>query len=132
MNEINLQDLVGGAFQEKFQNSFEKVLENMLDLNTPFSAKRSINIKISFTQNEQRDDIKAQIDFTEKLAPDNSLETSFAFGKDIRTGKIEAHEYGKQIKGQMSFDDMKPQAVDYETGEIIESRSNVVDLRKQG
>lgn len=131
MNEIDLNELVGGEFQEKFQNSFQRVVENMLDFNTPFSAKRGITIKLSFVQNEQREDMKVSIDITEKLAPENSLETSFAFGKDIRTGQIEAHEYGKQIKGQMSFSDTG-KVVDTETGEIIEPDSNVINLRKQG
>lgn len=45
---IKLQELVGGAIQEKFQNSFNRVLENMLDLNTSYKAERSITIKLSF------------------------------------------------------------------------------------
>lgn len=134
MDNLKLAELAGGALQEKFQTSLEKVLENMLDLRTPYRDKRSITIKLSFTQNELRDDIKAHIDVTEKLAPMGATETSFSFGRDLRTGEIMIEEYGKQIKGQMSLNDYAQleetgdgRQVDTETGEIV---GKVVDLRK--
>lgn len=132
MNNVQLAELVGGAVQEKFAHSLERVLENMLDINTPYKTRRSITIKLSFDQNEQRDDIKAHIDVSEKLAPQGAMETSFSFGKDLRTGEIMVQEYGKQIKGQMSFmDSVQPEVtVDEETGEIVKS-DKVVDLRMQ-
>ena len=102
----------------------------MLDINTPYKAKRGITIKITLAQNDQRDDIKAHIDVSEKLAPQGAIETSFAFGRNMKTGQIEVREYGKQIKWQMEFDATQPElkVVDTETCEIVE---NVVDLRKQ-
>lgn len=137
MSNVKLEELVGGALQEKFESSFRRVLENMLDHSTSFKAKRNINIKLTFEENEQRDDIKVHIDVTEKLAPQAAIETSFMFGRNLKTGEIEAQEYGKQIKGQMSFldkthtevIDVGGDMVDTETGEIMES--NVVDLRKK-
>ena len=41
---MNLKDMVGGALQQKFQNSFERVMENMQDENTPYKDKRQITI----------------------------------------------------------------------------------------
>ena len=130
MDNINLKDLVGGALQEKFSNSFERVLENMQDVNTPFKPKREINIKISFVQNESRDDVMATVKVSEKLAPQGEMVTHFTVGKDFRTGEIFAQEYGNQLKGQTV---MNLGGVDPETGEIIEESTeeeNVVDLRK--
>lgn len=136
MQDVRLAELVGGALQEKFAKSFERVLENMLDSNTPFKTRRSITIKLSFDQNEQRDDVKVHIDVAEKLAPQGGIETSFAMGRNLKTGEIMVEEYGKQIKGQLSFNDVQPLAdtgdgrqVDTETGEIVD---NVVDLRRHG
>lgn len=130
MQEIKLAELVGGALQEKFQTSLEKVLENMLDLNTPYRDKRKISINLSFTQNEKRDDIKVHIDVKETLAAQGGIETSLAIGKDLKTGEILVEEYGKQIKGQLSFADVQPaleetgdgRHVDTGTGEIIDYR----------
>lgn len=131
MNKVELQNLVGGQLQEKFEHAFEKVLENLQDPNTSFKIKRGITIKLDFVQNEKRDDVLVSVDVSEKLAPQAGMKTSFSIGKDLQTGEIYAEEYGKQIKGQMNlFDIMDP-----ETGEVIEQNQNidsnkVVDLRK--
>lgn len=131
MNKVELQNLVGGQLQEKFEYAFEKVLENLQDPNTSFKVKRGITIKLDFVQNEKRDDVLVSVDVSEKLAPQAGMKTSFSIGKDLQTGEIYAEEYGKQIKGQMNlFDIMDP-----ETGEVIEQNQNidsnkVVDLRK--
>ena len=139
MNKVELQELVGGALQEKFSKSFEKVIENLQDQNTSFKVKRAITIKLSFDQNEARDDVSVSVDVSEKLAPQAGMKTSFYIGKDLKTGEIYAEEYGKQIRGQMSFSDLETSpvnanentvdVVDTETGEILET-GKVVDLRK--
>ena len=131
MNKVELQNLVGGQLQEKFEHAFEKVLGNLQDPNTSFKVKRGITIKLDFVHNEKRDDVLVSVDVSEKLAPQAGMKTSFSIGKDLQTGEIYAEEYGKQIKGQMNlFDIMDP-----ETGEVIEQNQNidsnkVVDLRK--
>lgn len=142
MNNIDLKDLVGGALQEKFSKAFEKVIENLQDQNTSFKVKRGITIKMSFVQNEARDDVSVMVDVSEKLAPQAGMKTSFSIGKDLKTGELYAEEYGKQIKGQMSLKDYETEpkpakvqqidgdVVDTETGEVIQPVNNVVDLRK--
>ena len=132
MEKIELRELVGGALQEQFAKSFEKIVENLQNPNTPYKNSREITIKLKFTQNEKRDDVKCGILVTEKLAPQSPMETSFAIGTDLRTGEVYAKEYGKQVKGQLSMNMETPAAkVDEETGEILnENSGNVVDLRK--
>ena len=133
MNKVELKDLVGGALQEKFGKSFEKVVENLQDQNTSFKVKRKITIELSFDQNEARDDVSVSVDVKEKLAPQAGMKTSFYIGKDLRTGEIYAEEYGKQIKGQMRLEDMQTEqkVVDTETGEVLtKDTDKVVDFRK--
>lgn len=132
MTDIQLAELVGGALQEKFGNSLSKVLENMQDVNTPYKDKRSISIKLSFQQNEQRDDIKVHIDVTEKLAPQGALETAFMVGKDLRSGEIMVEEYGKQIKGQMSLESLQQPAIEEtEDGRQVNTATGeIIDFRK--
>lgn len=135
MEKIELQSLVGGALQEEFEKSFEKVVKNLQDLNTSYRDKRSITIKMTFEQNEARDDVKTSITVAEKLAPQQGLNTAFYIGRDLETGKVVAQEYGKQVKGQMNLDDYSSQqiidgkTVDTDTGEVIGDDS-VVDFRK--
>ena len=137
MKNVELKQLVGGALQEQFGKSFEKIVENLQNPNTPYKNSREITIKLKFTQNEKRDDVKCAVQVSEKLAPQAPMETAFSIGKDLKTGELYAEEYGKQIKGQMHIDDMQKtevidgQKVDTITGEIVEEQtSKVVDLRK--
>lgn len=108
MLKVELSKMAGGALQEKFNREITKVIENMQDPNTPYSTARSINIKITFRQGEERDDAKVDIAVTSKLAGVINASTSFAMGKDLGSGEVEVREYGKQIPGQMSFEDVEP------------------------
>lgn len=128
MSKIDLREMVGGALQDKFQHSFERVMENLQDRNTPFKDKREIIIKMTFAQNEQRDNVVASVKVTEKLASQGELTTQFAMGKDLRTGEVIAEEYGNQLKGQMALD-TRSAKVDMKTGEVLEEET-VVDFRK--
>ena len=76
MNKVELKDLVGGALQEKFSKSFEKVVDNLQDVNTSFKVKRKITISLDFTQNEARDDVHVDVSVVEKLAPQTPMTTS--------------------------------------------------------
>jgi hypothetical protein len=123
--------------QEKFNRAFEKVVENLQDPNTSFKVKRGIDIKLGFTQNENRDDVNVSVVVSEKLAPQQDMSTSFYIGKDLQTGEVFAEEYGKQVRGQMSLNEIAPveqtvsaEVIDTETGEILEDAGTVVDFRK--
>ena len=133
MKRIELKELIGGALQEQFARAFESVIDNLQNPNTSYKNCREITIKLKFVQNELRDDVKCAVQVSEKLAPQTPMETSFAIGKDLKTGEIYAEEYGKQIRGQISFNDVEKTEivdgieVDKETGEI--KTDKVVDLR---
>lgn len=141
MNKVELQQFAGGALQEKFNKAFERVVENLQDVNTPFKVKRRITVQVDFIQNEMRDDVRCDISVVEKLAPQAPMTTQFAIGKDLENGEIYAQEYGKGMKGQMTLDlnpDQKEpegqtiaysgKEVDAETGEI--KSDTIVDFRK--
>ena len=125
MNKVEIQKLVGGALQEQFEKSFEKVIENLMNPNTAFKPPREISIKLKFHQNENRDDVKCEIQVSEKLAPQQPMATSFAIGKDLRTGKMYAKEYGKNVD-QIPIDLGTPETVtvNTETGEILDNANN--------
>ena len=138
MNLLSLTDLANGALQEKANAAMQKVIDNMQDPNTPWKNQRQINIKIAFVQNEDRDDMAVAVSVDTKLAPVTPVLTRMAVGKDLRSGKVYAQEYGRQIKGQMSLDlgqqasgavvEVDGELVDKETGEVVEDK--VIDLRR--
>lgn len=103
----NLSQFANGEIQEQFDKAMQEVFQNMQDVNTPYKPKRSITIKVSFEQNEARNDMSVDVSIDRKLASASTIKTKMAIAKDLRTGKIVAEEYGNQIKGQMSFDDLE-------------------------
>ena len=126
MEKFNLQEIAGGALQEKANQALQQVLNNMQNPNTPWKNKRAVTIKMTFTQNEDRDDSTCEISVDTKLAPVKPVETKFSLGKNLKTGEVEAVEYGPGIKGQMTLSDIVPKedvvidgkTVEAETGEI--------------
>lgn len=138
MSRVNLEAFAGGALQEKFDDAMKKVLENLMDPNTPWKNKRKIAVEISFEQNEDRDDASVNVSVVTKLAPIKPIGTRMSIGKDLRTEEVFAEEYGSQCKGQMSMEDYQRQqeqmaegkTVDTETGEIKKD-AKVVDFRQE-
>ena len=133
MNLLSLKDLAGGALQEKADAAMQKVVENMQDPNTPWKNKRAINIRIAFVQNEDRDDATVEVSVETKLAPVSPVITRMAIGRDLKTGKTCAQEYGRQIRGQMSMEEYGIQtedgAAEQETEETL-PEGKVIDIRK--
>lgn len=133
MAKVSLEQMIGGALQEQFGKSFDRVIENLADPNTGFKEARKITIELKFTQNEGRDDVSCAITVKEKLAAQAPMNTAFMVGKNLKTGEMFAEEYGRhnRLKGQTSFDDMN---VDPNTGEVLEGKQpvnvEIVDLRK--
>ena len=132
MELLSLQEIAGGALQDKVNVAMNKVLDNMQDPNTPWKNKRQISIKIAFSQNEERDDTAVEVSVETKLAPVSPVVTRMSIGKDLKTGENFANEYGKQVKGQMSISDYQTEqvvgddVVNADTGEVV---GRVVDLR---
>ena len=128
MSKVNLEEFAGGALQEKFDVAMNQVLANMLDPNTPWKNKREINIKVTFEQNEDRDDTHVDVSVVSKLAAVKSIGTRMAIGKNIKTGEMYAEEYGNQVRGQLSMSDLETNDTENEDSEK-ESGNKVVDLR---
>lgn len=133
MAKVSLEQVMGGGLQEQFSKSFDRVIENLSDPNTPFKEARKITIELKFTQNEGRDDVSCAVSVKEKLAAQAPMNTAFMVGKNLKTGEIYAEEYGRHnhLKGQTSFDEIK---VNPETGEVLEEKQpvnvEIVDFRK--
>lgn len=115
MLNVDLSKLAGGELQEKFNREITKVIENMQDPNTSYSEARSVTIKLTLKQTEFRDDAKVAISVTSKLAGVISSSTNFAMGKNLENGEVAINEYGKQIPGQMSFEDVEQPQTDSST-----------------
>lgn len=121
---INLEELAGGAFAEKVNEAIMQVAENIQNPNTDATARRKVQVVLTFAPNKTRQMVNTTISVTTKLAPTEAIDTQIVMGTDLRTGKVEIAEYDGQIKGQQRLFDLKngnqPPAVDTDVTEIQE------------
>lgn len=131
MAKVSLEQIMGGGLQEQFSKAFNRVIENLGDPNTSFKEARKITIELKFIQNELRDDVSCAVSVKEKLAAQAPMQTNFVVGKNLKTGEMYAEEYGKNVRGQISVEELD---VDPETGEVMEekpaTKPTVLDLRR--
>ena len=106
--------LADGAAAELFQEEFQRVLENIGDVNTDPKAVREVHLRVRIKPNEMREVGSVTIDASSKLTPVKKAETVFYFGK--RNGRVVAVENNPK---QLTFDDIqRPSAViNMKTGE---------------
>lgn len=108
-NSICLSTIANGELEDKFQRELALVLQNLMDINTPYKTKRKITIDMVFEQNEERRDIQIGIAVKSKLAPRSPVKTHLGTGKDLRTGKLYIEEYGSQLRGQTQLKEKEPE-----------------------
>lgn len=136
MEQMDLNKIANGQLAQQFQESFEKVMQNLLDYNCSPKDKRKITIELTFSENEQRDKLKLDIKVKEKLAPVYPAETVVYMGKDLVTGEILYEESGNGLRGQMTLSDYAAQqvvdgkVVDTDTGEVIEANNKIVRYKE--
>lgn len=102
--DLQLSELANGAIQEKLNGELEKVFANIHDPNTSATAKRGVTIKLEFKPDENRQVVTVSSDFSVKVAPVEGISTTVLTGKDIATGKVEAHELKSVAPGQTYID----------------------------
>ena len=127
---VDLNQIAGGELAAQFTDALFKVVGNSKDPNTPFKNKRGITIKLTFEQNEMRDDVTVGVSVETKLASRSPAKTQMAIGKDLATGELYIEEYGRGIAGQMSLDKY-PTGSD---GQILieaDDTAEVVDYRNK-
>lgn len=108
-SSICLSTIAGGKLEEKFQHEFALVLQNLMDINTPYKTKRKITIDLEFAQTEDRRDIQLGISVKTKLAPRSPVSTQIGIGKDLKSGKLYIEEYGSHLRGQTKIKEEQPE-----------------------
>lgn len=135
--ELNLSELANGAIQEKLNGELEKIFNNIHDPNTKAKEKRAITIKLEFTPDDNRKVINLNSSFNSKLAPVRDFDTTVLTGRDLNTGKVEAHELLSTVPGQTFIDpeDGQPKTDIGQPIDVIEkeeaAKNQVIDLQKK-
>ena len=145
MKHINIEQFSNGELSQQINREMESVARNIADPNTEAKKARKITVTITLKPNEHRDFVTTSITTKSTLAPTLGAVTALGIRKDLKSGEIQVGEFGNQIPGQMSLEDVQTsqpsggsiqevdgRAVDVETGEIQEDGpTNVIDLRKK-
>lgn len=115
--KIDLSKIANTALQEKVDKELEKVLDNILDLNTKANAMRKLTITLAMSTDDERTVVTTSMEVKSTLAPQKGVSTSVIVGRDDE-GRIHANELKSGIPGQTYFDDNGDMRTD--TGELIE------------
>ncbi|EJR89732.1 hypothetical protein IKE_03923 [Bacillus cereus VD196] len=100
---IDLNTFADGALAERFHQEFERVMENMADLNTDPKKARKIVLTLSFAGDKKRDVWNCQVQATSKLAPTEAVESKILLDMD-QNGNLVGQELASGIQGQFYMD----------------------------
>ncbi|WP_144499275.1 replication terminator protein [Bacillus sp. FDAARGOS_235] len=100
---IDLNTFADGALAERFHQEFERVMENMADLNTDPKKARRIVLTLSFAGDKKRDVWNCQVQATSKLAPTEAVESKILLDMD-QNGNLVGQELASGIQGQFYMD----------------------------
>lgn len=113
MNEQNQRDsimsMARGAFEERVDYEMDKVIQNILDLNTKATAKRKITLTIELTPDDERQTISVAVQAKATLAPTNPVATALCITSD-GNGEMVVAEMVPQIPGQINMDGTQQEA----------------------
>lgn len=103
---VTLENIKQGAINDLFLNELETVLDNIMDINTPWKQQRHITVKVSlFARDENRDVIGCVISCEPKLAAANPIFTTLSIGHERVGDKMRpvAYEMEGTNRNQLSM-----------------------------
>lgn len=99
MRKYDLNKMAGGALFQRFNESMEKVAENIADPNTKATATRKVTITLTFKPTEQRDIVSGTVDVKTTLAQPEGSGLAIIVGMD-ETGKVKSAEIQSNVIDQ--------------------------------
>lgn len=100
----SILQMARGAIQERVDYEVEKVVDNILDLNTEPTAKRKISLTIEMKPDENRTFIKISASAKSTLAPVLPVGTTLGIAAVPETGEMVLVESTPQVPGQVGMD----------------------------
>lgn len=101
-NQKSILEMARGAIMERADYEMAKVIENIQDVNTSPTKKRTLTLTVEFTPDTERQQISVNVVAKSKLEPTNPVTTTL-----FLTGEGEdaaAYEMVPQVPGQRSID----------------------------
>jgi len=105
----SIMSMAKGAFMERADYEMERVIDNILDVNTKPTAKRKITITLEFTPDDERQQIGVAVTAKSVLATTNPVTTALFITSD-GNGEMVVAEMVPHIPGQLSMDGTEQEA----------------------
>ena len=98
----SILQMAKGAFEERVDREMDRVIDNILDVNTKATAKRKISLTIEFVPDDERQVIGVSVTAKSTLATTNPVTTALCITSD-GNGEMVVAEMVPQIPGQMQM-----------------------------
>lgn len=98
-----------GAIQERVDYEMSRIIDNIIDMNTKATGKRTLTVKIDLTPADDRKTIAVSATAKSALQATNPVATSLYVTND-HNGELAVVEMVPQIPGQMNFEQEEQQA----------------------
>jgi len=95
--------MAAGAIAERADYEVKKIMDNILDVNTPATKKRKLTLEVTFAPDDERRHISVTVTAKSKLEPTSPVATSLYMTPDRGTGELVAVEMVPQIPGQQAM-----------------------------
>ena len=106
-DQVSLSTIGGGAAVERFDDELRRVLDNIIDPNTPPKAMRKVTLEVKIKPDVDREIGQVEIVVKSQIAPAEAYETKFIIGKDMGRGVATEYISPKQRTLQESIEDKK-------------------------
>lgn len=105
MNAKSILQMARGAILERGDYEMSRILENIIDPNTPATAKRKLTLTLEFKPDDNRQNVVVSVTAKPTLAPTTPVVTTLYIA-DRET----VVEMAPQIPGQMTVDGAEQEA----------------------
>ena len=102
MNSASILEMARGAIEERVNYEMDRVIKNIIDLNTSATARRKLVVEITLQPDDDRRVITVSAISKSTLAPTVPIKTALYMGIES-TGELRVVEMTPNIPGQLSI-----------------------------
>lgn len=106
----SILEMARGAFKERADYEMARVVDNILDVNTKATAKRTVTITLELTPDDKRSNVGVSVVVKSKLAATNPVTTNLYIAGENSKGQVQVVEMVPNIPGQLSMDGEEQEA----------------------
>ena len=103
MDAKSILEMSQGAILERVNYEMQKVIDNILDVNTKPDAKRKLTVSLELTPSADRKTITVKTTAKSSLVATDAITTGLFIANDPSTGEMVVAEMVPQIPGQLDF-----------------------------